>query len=72
MPRNRIGSISRVAITSSVIAVMKTMPSQIATKPALRVPALSRRPTAWPTRTVAAIEIPNGTMNRIEAMVSAI
>ena len=33
---------------------------------------LSRRPTAWPTRTVAAIETPNGTMNMIEAVVMAI
>ncbi len=28
---------------------MKAMPRQIAVKPALRVPGLSRRPTAWPT-----------------------
>ena len=32
----------------------------------------SRRPTAWPTRTVAAIEMPNGTMNKMEAVCSAI
>ena len=29
-------------------------------------PAASRRPTACPTRTVAAIEMPNGTMNMID------
>ena len=32
----------------------------------------SLRPTAWPTRTVAAIEMPNGTMNTIAAICSAI
>ena len=51
---------------------MKPAPSAIAAMPARRVASASRRPTAWPTRTVAAIETPNGTMNMIEAVVMAI
>ena len=55
LPRKNSGSVCRVAITSSVIAAMNATPSAIATKPARRVAAASPRPTAWPTRTVAAM-----------------
>ncbi len=51
---------------------MTAAPSASAAKPARRVAAGSRRPTAWPTRTVAASEIPNGIMNRMVAICSAI
>ena len=51
---------------------MMAAPSASAVKPAWRVPIGSPRPTAWPTRTVAAIEIPNGIMNRMAAICSAI
>ncbi len=62
----------RNATITSTIAAMKAAPRAIAAKPARRVAAASWRPTAWPTRTVAAIEMPNGTMNRIAAVCSAI
>ena len=54
------------------MAAMKTVPSAMATKPALRTAPASRRPAAWPTRTVAASEMPNGTMNMMAAVCSAI
>ena len=48
------------------------MPSSVATKPARLTAAASLRPTACPTRTVAAMPMPNGTMNRIAVTCSAI
>jgi hypothetical protein len=70
--RNSVGSTSRNETTSSVITIMKTNARPIATKPARRAPWGFLRPASWPTRTVAASEIPNGIMNRTAAICSAI
>ena len=56
----------------AVVAIMKTAPKAIAPNPARRAATGSSRPTAWPTRTVAASEMPNGTMNRMAATCKAI
>jgi hypothetical protein len=45
-------------------------PATIATPVARRMPAWSRRPTACPTRTEAAAEMPSGTMKESEARLS--
>src|SRR5262249_4068824 len=60
------------ATTMTVSATMRAAPNAIAPNPALRVATGSRRPTACPTRTVAASEMPIGTMNRMVATCSAI
>jgi hypothetical protein len=62
----------RITTMIRVMAAMNAAPSATAARPARRVPSTSRRPTAWPTRTVAAIETPNGTMKMIDAVVTAI
>jgi hypothetical protein len=72
VPRNSNGMTCRNMMMTSTIAAMNVAPRAIAAKPARRVSALSPRPTAWPTRTVAAMEMPNGTMKRMEAVCSAI
>ena len=43
-------------------AAMNEPPAPNATRPARRVAGTSRAPIAWPTRTAAAAEMPNGTM----------
>ena len=71
-PRKIFAIPNRLSITASVKAAPMAMPSQVATMPARRTPSASRRPMAWPTRTVAAMLMPNGTMNRMAATCSAI
>ncbi len=70
-PKNNSGICSRPSTTQIAIAAWNTTPSAIAAKPARRAAPASRRPTAWPTRTVAAMPIPSGTMKTIAAVCSA-
>ena len=51
---------------------MKPAPMAQATKPARRAAGRSPAPTARPTRTVAAIDTPSGTMNEVLAIWMAI
>ena len=57
-------------ITSAIVA-MKPTPSTQAVQPARAIPASSLRPSASPTRTVAAWPRPNGTMKVSAASCSA-
>ena len=56
---------------TTAISAMKPVPSAHALHPARAIPARSRRPSASPTRTVAACAMPHGTMNDSAAICSA-
>src|ERR1019366_3748102 len=64
-PKKNLAIANRARITVTVKTDTRAIPSNAATKPARLTAAASLRPTACPTRTVAAIPMPNGTMNRI-------
>ena len=55
----------------SAVVAMNATPHASAARAARRAPGMSPRPTACPTSTAAAAEIPSGTMNVSEARLIA-